>query len=359
MKRVTIVSLGRAGANGEVRRVASWRQLFEHVGAHVDEVRVTPNRVPHVDGLMAVLEGRAAPERLAWSGSRALGEIRALRPDVILCVSSRAFDPRMLDASDNVVLDFVDSLSRSYRDRSDLVVQRTHRLGYQALARAHRRVENTIMALDLTRIAAGCADARALDAEWIPIIGDPLLAPIPDAAPEFDIVFFGTLRYPPNIDALERLASVWRIVQRDRPHTTALIAGSSPTSHVRALCERHGWTLRPNFTSLPSTLASARLAVVPLQRTAGIQIKVLDAAWLGMPQVVSSAALAGYAPGMPIAPFDDDDAFAAEILRLLDDPDAARTSAEQMFSHVRNVYGVRHWAQWALRALDGTTPSGA
>jgi Glycosyl transferases group 1 len=354
MSRVAIVSLGRDRAMGEVRRVSSWRLLFEAAGAYVHELRLSPGRIPHLDGVAPVVAGRAAPERLAWSGADLRARLTELDPDVAVVVSARAFDPRATTGRWTVVVDFVDSLSRSYRDRSEIATTRFERYGFRALSLAHERVERRFEHTSIRRVAAGAADARDLGAEWVPIVSDPSLVPLPaDRTTDHDVLFFGTLRYPPNIDALERLARIWPTVQRARPATTALIAGSAPPPRVRELCAAQQWELQADFASLTEIAARARVAVAPLRRTAGIQIKVLDAACLALPQVVTSAALRGYAPGFPLEPHDDDDSFGAEIIRLLEHPAEAEDQGTALVRHAQQQYSVSTWTPWAADLLAG------
>jgi glycosyltransferase involved in cell wall biosynthesis len=350
-RRVAIVSLGRDGANGEVRRVASWRALFESAGAEVRHLRLDAGLRPHVDGLLPLLQGNAAPERLAWSGRDLRAALDAFGPSLVIVVSDRAFDPSVTGGSWTVILDFVDRLSRSYRDRAELVSGGTRRLGYRALAAAHERLESRLSRSGAVHgVAAGWSDARRLGVEWVPIVVDPSLTPHTGVAPDRDVLFFGTLRYPPNVDALERLARIWPWVRRARPETTALIAGSAPVPRVTELCARNGWELVADFESLPAVAARARVAVAPLTRTAGIQIKVLDAAALGLPQVVTTAAMAGLDPDFPLTPFDDDAEFASEIVRVLDDPIWVPDEFQKTQQYVLDTYSVERWTEWARTA---------
>jgi hypothetical protein len=352
MSRVALVSLGRDQAMGEVRRVASWRQLFTAAGAEVVELPLAPDRRPHVDGVVAVARGDAPPERLAWSGSRVREAVADVDPDVVVVVSTRAFDPRVVGARATVVLDQVDSLARSYHDRAAIVDGLPRRVGYRTLAALHARVERRIRSAGVRRVAAGWSDALTLGAEWVPNLVDPTLAPLPGAAPDTDVLFFGTLRYPPNVDALERMGRLWPALQAARPGTTALVAGSAPTARVVELCRGHGWELVAGFSSLPEVAARARVAVAPLTRVAGIQNKVLDAAMVGLAQVVTPAALEGFAPGFPLAGHGSDEAFVTEVVRLLDAPGVAAAETEVVRAHVAAEYGAEHWQQWATEVLD-------
>jgi glycosyltransferase involved in cell wall biosynthesis len=351
MSTVAIVSLGRGHAMGEVRRVSSWRQIFAAAGADIVEIPLVTSRRLHADGVVPVVTGRSTPERLAWSGRRLRDVLHAARPDLVLVVSTRAFDQRAATGPWTLVLDLVDSLSRSYRDRSAVVDGLARRAMYRSLAIAHAGVERRLRDTSFGRVAAGWVDAQRLGAEWVPNTIDTSLEPFHGIMPDRDVLFFGTLRYPPNIDALERMARFWPLLSARRPGTTALIAGASPTSRVRELCRDQRWELVADFDLLPEVAARTRVAVAPLGRVAGIQNKVLDAACLGLPQVVSPEALEGFAPGFPLVPQVSDESFVAAVAKLLDDDVAAADQASALRAYVRDQYGVERWGTWAQYML--------
>jgi hypothetical protein len=245
------------------------------------------------------------------------------------------------------VLDYVDALSRSYADRAALASSARARSGYRLLAGAHRRFERRDPA-GVRRVAAGYADAARLGAEWVPIVAGTA-SPSAPVTPDVDVLFVGTLRYPPNIAAVERLARVWPEVLRRRPGTTARVAGAAPVPEVVSLCARQGWDLHPDFADHAAVYARARLAVVPLDHTAGIQIKVLDAAALSIAQVVTPAAIEGLAPGFPVTVAASDDAFVDAAVRLLDDDGGRAREAADAAAHVREHYTA---AAWAPRVAD-------
>jgi glycosyltransferase involved in cell wall biosynthesis len=233
-------------------------------------------------------------------------------------------------------------------------MQGARKFGFMTLARMHTRAENALGHYGLHTVAAGWADAQRLGAEWVPIVIESGGPSRRAGGPDHDVLFVGTLRYPPNVDALERLGRLWPEVLRARPQTTALIAGADPPAAVIELARAHGWDLVANFPSLADIAARARVAVAPLARTAGIQIKVLDAAALGLPQVVTAASLAGLAPGFPIEPVDDDIGFATEIVRLLEDPETAAGNATALRAYTEAEYGIDRWAHWASGQLPSS-----
>jgi glycosyltransferase involved in cell wall biosynthesis len=140
-------------------------------------------------------------------------------------------------------------------------------------------------------------------------------------------------------------------VQRRRPGTTALVAGAAPTDEVLALCTGHGWQLCRDFDDVSTVYARGRVAIAPLDHTAGIQIKVLEAAALGVAQVVSPAALAGLAPGFPVHVAATDHEFVDGLIALLDH-DADRVElASAAAQHVEERYSAQAWAAAAATAV--------
>jgi glycosyltransferase involved in cell wall biosynthesis len=330
---------------GEQRRVRSWVETLGTAGFDMVVIGLTEEHPAGVAGaigsVIAVARGRAVPEALAWRVSAVRARLVALRVDAIVCVSARAYHPSLIGAAPSLVLDYVDALSRSYADRGRLASTRRARAGYALLARAHRRFERSRVP-GVRPVAAGYADALRLGATWVPIVATPC-APA-DAQPDADVLFVGTLRYAPNVAAVRRLARLWPEVQRRRTGTTALIAGAAPVAEVVRLCAMHGWTLLADFDEVAAVYGRGRVAVAPLEHTAGIQIKLLDAAMLGVAQVVSPAALEGLAPGFPVSVAASDDGFVDALLAMLDDGDHRARQAAAAAEHVREHYSAVVWA---------------
>jgi glycosyltransferase involved in cell wall biosynthesis len=353
---------------GERRRVESWVRLFQAAGAEVHRVPLlTGDRrlLPHVQSFagraLTVAAGGSVPEALAWSRPALCERLRGIDPALVIVVTARAFDPSLGDRW-TTVLDLVDRLSVSYRDRAPYAAGRPQQLGYRGLGWTAARFERRVVggaAGTIATVAAGWADAEALSVEWVPIlVDDHRLTPggkpgrdEPGRDEPVDVLFFGTLSYPPNVEAVVRLARVWPAVLAARPGTTALIAGATPTSRVREEARRCGWRLEADFADLAGVARQCGIAVAPLVHASGIQIKVLDAATLGLPQVVTPAALAGLAPGFPALVARDDDDLVTGIVELLNDPERRPQLAAEARAHVEDVYGLERWLPWAERLL--------
>jgi len=354
---VVIVHLGRAKAKGEVRRVESWVQVLEAAGATVELLPELPeHRAAKVEILANAISfdwlGRTVPEALSWSWRSVAERLDVLNPDAIVFVSVRAFHPRLTRGGIPTVLDFVDQLSVSYRDRARISNNWIHKAGLWSLARFARRAER-VSRPGVVRISDGVGDAEALDAEWFPIVIDRYglssdaaeLAAPSDIPGGVDVLFFGTLSYPPNVEAVKRLAGLWPQIAAARPQASAIIAGSSPTPAIRALVERvDGWELMENFADMNSLLAQARVAVVPLRRASGMQIKVLDAACRGVAQVVDPIVLRGFDTAFPVAQAATDEAFVTQVLRLLSDDRARHAEGAAAQAYVIENYSPQKWA---------------
>ena len=345
---VVIVTLGRNSAMGERRRVTSWVRIAEQAGLAVSEVRLLDRcrtRVPSVRQVLDVARGSAAPETLSWSPSRLRSLLANQKDSLVIYVSARAFLTRP-DVGRATVLDFVDRLSVSYRDRSAIATNLPGKIAFGFLAHAHARVEARADATPARRVAAGVEDALALSADWVPIIVEP--TPRISNAPDVDVLFVGTLDYPPNVVAIEELALRWPAILALRPGTTALIAGARPTEATRRQSAALGWELIGDFGDPDEIYRRGRLAVAPLRHAAGIQTKVIDAAGRGLAQVVYPPAVAGLPLGFPAA-LTSESNFATVVVGLLEDQHARQRMGEEGRQWTRENLAPNIWAPWLLK----------
>jgi hypothetical protein len=343
-RQAAVLSLGRTQGMGETRRVESWVATLESAGFEPTVIRligdhgVTPTRPPV---LSEVLAGRAAVETLRWSAASVNTALRQLDPALTICVTLRAFSPRLRPPRGPVVLDFVDRLSRSYRDRAGLSGGWAGRAAWTVLGRRMGRLE--AHPPGGPRTAAGFEDAASLGARWFPNVVTELPPPA-DSEPTHDLVFFGNLAYPPNVAAIERLAELWPRLTSTRPGTTALITGRNPDEAVRrAVTRMGGGALEDGYQDAWSAARRGRVAVAPLDHVAGMQNKVLEAAAAGVVQVVSHHAAGGFPPHMPLLVADDDEAFVTQVIDVLTHPDRYREHARQAQAYVASTFVPDAW----------------
>jgi hypothetical protein len=361
-RRVVLIHLGRAHGMGTWKRIDGLRAIFEGVGAEVEEILLRVDHKPSLrdlrhPGFADLFRGRLVPEAWAWSHESVHQRLVELQPDVVLCCTSRAYHPHLSDGPWTVVLDFIDRLSVSYGDRATVKDIGAKRWLFRALVWPHARFETATLPPEMVAIAAGWSDARDLGATWVPITMQ-----VPDRPaildPQHDLLFFGNLGYPPNVEAVARLDRLWPAIVRRRPGTTLLIAGANPGAVVTAAVGRHdGWRLQADFPDVVDLLASARLGVVPLEHASGIQIKVLETAAFGLAQVLSPASRAGLGPGFPAEVAEDDAAMVERIVELLDDEPRRLELGAAERQHITEHYTSTAYEPWARALLALPDPT--
>ena len=146
------------------------------------------------------------------------------------------------------------------------------------------------------------------------------------------IVFSGAMYMDTNSDAAlyfhrEILPLIWKV----RPETRFSIVGKNPPLSIRRLAEDPRITVTGFVDDVRPYLWKASVGVVPIRMAAGLQNKLLEGLAAGLPMVVSPEANEGIrAPvdkAVCIAQNPED--FAAQTIRLLDNPEQAQTLASE------------------------------
>jgi glycosyltransferase involved in cell wall biosynthesis len=139
---------------------------------------------------------------------------------------------------------------------------------------------------------------------------------------------------------------MWPSILERRPGTTARIAGANAGERTRRLAASFGWEVVADFPDVGELCAGSRLALVPLEHTAGIQIKVLEAAAVGLAQVVTPAAIRGMRPGFPVTVAATDDEMVTAVVELLDDPRRRAREGAAAARHMARHYTAAAWSAW-------------
>lgn len=159
------------------------------------------------------------------------------------------------------------------------------------------------------------------------------------------LVFSGKMSFHANIAAALLLAEqIMPRIWQEQPDVQLVIAGSSPPACVQRLARIARITVTGYVDDLRPWLGQARIAVCPLPYAVGIQSKLLEAMACGTPVVASTQAAAGLLayPQPHLLVADTPDAFAAAVLRLLDDPVLWTAIAENGLSYVATQH---NWEQ--------------
>jgi sugar transferase (PEP-CTERM/EpsH1 system associated) len=160
------------------------------------------------------------------------------------------------------------------------------------------------------------------------------------------IIFTGAMDYYPNIDAVTFFADdIFPQIRSVCPTVQFLIVGSRPTPAVRRLGSRDGITVTGTVPDVRPYMQKAKVSVVPMRISQGIQNKILEAVAAGIPVVTTSAAAGGFSSTakMPITIADSAGDIAENTIRLLgeslsaDRIDACRNYLNNNFNWDKNL----------------------
>lgn len=190
----------------------------------------------------------------------------------------------------------------------------------------------------------------ALDVAVVPSGFDPEhFRPSPSPRRDPDrLVFLGSMDYGPNVDAVRHFCrAILPEIVRRRPGTVLEIVGRDPAPQVRALASEHVRVVG-RVADVRPHLESAALLVVPLRIGGGTRLKIVEALAVRTPVVSTAigAAGLGLVAGEHVAIADDDDAFARQTTRLLDEPLERDRLAEAGSAFVHERY------RWSALAED-------
>lgn len=228
-----------------------------------------------------------------------------------------------------VLFDAIDSMALHYRHRALSAPAHRRWALLSEAARCERRERWIAARADLS-VAVSDRDLEA----FAPVgrgrvvvvsgrtaeLGDPVRPTEPV------VLLSGNLGYRPTVDAALWFArEVWPRVRSARPDARWVLAGARPAARIRRLAERPGVEVHAEPPDLAPFLARAAVAVAPMATGSGIPLKVIEAWAAGVPVVAAPWAVAGLGAGAEeaLAVADGSEAFAANIVRLLSEPEEA------------------------------------
>lgn len=188
---------------------------------------------------------------------------------------------------------------------------------------------------------------------------DPATVPAaPRAASE--LIFTGSMDWLPNEDAILWFAAeILPRVRAQVPDATLTVVGRNPTPRVVELGRRDAAvTVTGGVPDVRPYLARGAAFVVPIRIGGGTRLKIYEAMAMELPVVSTTVG----AEGLPIQPdteylqADEPEAFAAAVVRLLRDREAARTLGLRAAETVRASFS---WERVTEQFLDVCVPVAA
>ncbi|MGE3512807.1 MAG: glycosyltransferase family 4 protein [Vicinamibacterales bacterium] len=170
--------------------------------------------------------------------------------------------------------------------------------------------------------------------------------------PQPTLIYPGAPTYGPNLDAARWFArEIWPKVRARRPEAGFQVTGGTGGVDLGDLPLVPGLTFTGFVPDVKSLIADSLACVVPLRFGGGTRLKVLEAMALGTPVVATTKAVEGLEVehGVHVLIADTADHFAAEVLRLFDDP----SLVTRLRAAGRDLVRARYtWPQLAVRLSD-------
>ena len=149
------------------------------------------------------------------------------------------------------------------------------------------------------------------------------------------VLFVGAMNVEFNVDAVCYFVEhIWPMVRRAAPEARFTIAGRRPTQRVRRLSQHPGVDV-DGAPDLDALLRASRVAVSPARIGTGIKVKVAQAMATGLPVVGTPAGLSGFGHADCLARANDPEAFAQQVIRLLEDDDYRRQAGRACYAFYR------------------------
>ncbi len=333
------------------------------------------SRLLRVAALLDRAPVAAAADRSS-AGRAVIAQALAAKPDVVLVDFPHAAVLLPDGALEPASVIFTHNVEAEIFERHAAVANGLWRLVWREQSRKMRRFEGDALRRFDSVIAVSTRDGKALTAlydlkrvETIDTGVDldfygfaPAERALPFGGSGGTVVFTGAMDWRANIDGIEFLMDeVWPIVIRARPDANAVIVGRNPPADLIAKARERGlaWEFTGFVDDIRPYVAAGHVYVIPLRVGSGTRIKAFEAMSMGRPVVSTTVGVEGLdvTHGAHYLAADTAEAFAAAILRLLDDAGlrerlarAARARVEERFSwsHV-----ARQFEDICLRALEG------
>ena len=178
-----------------------------------------------------------------------------------------------------------------------------------------------------------------------------------------DLVFVGSFRHPPNVDAARWLVlEIFPRIRESLPNVRLHLVGADAPESFGQFGEIEGVLVRGHLPDLEALLDTARISLAPLRYGAGIKGKVNQSLSRGLPVVATGCAVEGMflVDGHDVLCADTAEDFARAVVRLYDDPGLWRKLREGGLANTRLHFSretarssVREWLA-QLPAKPGT-----
>jgi glycosyltransferase involved in cell wall biosynthesis len=197
---------------------------------------------------------------------------------------------------------------------------------------------------------------RRLEARARPIVIEngvdtEILQPLPESSGS-QLLFVGTMDYPPNIDAMMSFVKeTFPLIQSKIPDVRLKIVGRDPTKEVQSLVSTHNVEVSGFVDDLVTQYRNTCVVVVPLRAGGGTRLKILEAMALGRAVVTTTLGAEGLSSEVKacMTVTDHPETFATSVTSLMRDDCHRRQLALSGRKVVEDQYG---WSAIGKRVLQ-------
>ena len=146
------------------------------------------------------------------------------------------------------------------------------------------------------------------------------------------IIYAGSVTYAPNLEAVEYF--IHEILPRVRaavPGVVFTVTGRTDGVDIDGLRDDEGVRFPGLLDDIRTAIAQSWLSVAPIRSGGGTRLKILESLALGTPVVTTSKGIEGLRleDGLHVLIADEAPAFAANVVKLLGDPELRRRLGEE------------------------------
>ncbi|MCP4959191.1 MAG: glycosyltransferase [Actinomycetia bacterium] len=286
--------------------------------------------------------------------------------DFVFCVGLASFEhvKGTIRCDQFTVVDMVDLESTKLEQASDIrtqgIVGRVRSGLNRSEVRRWRRLEKSVAAEATATILSSDSETDTIggNARCVPnTYDDP--APIRRriSSPP-NILFVGSLDYPPNADGLDWfVCGIWPTLRARIPELSMRVVGEGlSTQHSARRCA--GIEVIGPVADLRPLLEEATLCVVPLRWAGGTRVKILEAFAHELPVVSTTVGAAGLdvSDDCELRVADDPEGFASACAEIIEDPHLAERIAEAGRQAFESKHETNHVvlqsAEWLSLLVD-------
>jgi polysaccharide biosynthesis protein PslH len=155
------------------------------------------------------------------------------------------------------------------------------------------------------------------------------------------LIYAGSLTYQANFDAVSYfLREIFPLILEKHPDVKFYVTGGTDQVDVSRLPASPNLVLTGHLADIATAVAESWVSVIPLRKGSGTRLKILESLSLGTPVVSTRKGCEGLdlIPGSHILVADEPANFAAQVNRLLDNPELRFQLGRQGRQQVQREY---------------------